>query len=321
MDATVVVAARDAQETLGRTLAALERQDFGGSFEVIVVLDRSSDASRAIAEASSLAPEVIDLPAEAGAGAGAARNFGVRSGTGTVLAFTDADCEPDPGWLAAGADALALSDLVQGPVEPDPSARRTPFDRTLALGGPNPFYETANLFVRRAVFESLGGFEDWVKVSGATRHGGRPMGEDTWFGWRARRAGARTGFAPSALVHHAVFPRSASAFVAESLRYGNIPALVRRIPELRDEALFMRLFLSRRAAAFDLAAAGLVLALLRRSSLPFVLALPYVILLRRDGLPWPRRTAVRVAAICALADCVSLGARAAGSVRAQTPVL
>ena len=61
------------------------------------------------------------------------------------------------------------------------------------------------------------------------------MAEDVWLGWRARRAGLATGFASAAVVHHAVFPRSAGEYVAERRRLRHFPALVRRIPELRDE--------------------------------------------------------------------------------------
>ncbi len=43
--ASVVIAARNAEGTLGATLAGLAAQDFDGDYEVIVVDDGSADAN------------------------------------------------------------------------------------------------------------------------------------------------------------------------------------------------------------------------------------------------------------------------------------
>src|SRR5947209_3763212 len=78
------------------------------------------------------------------------------------------------------------------------------------------------------------GFESWLRP-----RGGIELGEDVWFGWRARRADARITFCPEALVHHAVIPRGARGYIAERARLRFFPPLARRIPELR-EAFFYR---------------------------------------------------------------------------------
>src|SRR5206468_2861624 len=74
----------------------------------------------------------------------------------------DADCFPTPTWLARGLEGLAGADVVQGRVEPDPTTPRTPFDRSLIVDRDGGFYQTANLFVRREMFDAVGGFKDWV---------------------------------------------------------------------------------------------------------------------------------------------------------------
>src|ERR671921_768127 len=96
----------------------------------------------------------------------------------------------------------------------------------------------------------LGGFEDWL---GPVL--GKPLAEDVWFGWAARRAGARVAHAPHAVVEHAGLRRGLGEYLRDRLRVTFFPAIVARIPELRRELLVARPFLNRRTAAFDLAIA------------------------------------------------------------------
>ena len=307
--ASVIVPARNAAATLGATLAALAAQDTGAEFEVIVVDDGSTDATAAVVES---APLDVRLVREHGVGPGPARNAAVAVAGGEALAFTDADCVPTAGWLAAGLEALAGVDLVQGAVHADPGAEGGPFDRTVWVVGEAGLYECASLFCTRSLFDRLGGFEDWL---GARL--GKPLAEDAWFGWRARRSGARTRFSEAALVHHAVFHRDAPEFVAERARLVYFPAIARRMPELRSTAFFGRAFLSRRSAAFDVALAGAGASLGLRSRLPLVAALPWAWMVAAEARPWGRRAPL-VAAAGAAADLVGAGALAIGSARARS---
>jgi glycosyltransferase involved in cell wall biosynthesis len=309
---SVIVAARDAARTLPRTLAALADQVVAGGHEVVVVDDRSGDETAAIARAAGLGP-VITSP---GVGPAAARNAGARLASAPLLAFTDADCFPTPGWLAAGVAGLGRAELVQGAVGPDPAAQLGPFDRSLWVTGDRGVYQTANLFIGRALFEQLGGFESWLGPPS-----GKELGEDVLLGWSARRAGARAIFLPGAVVHHAVAARGAAGFVAERLRLRFFPPLVARIPELRREACWGRFFVTRRSAAFDLALAGVLLGLGRRRAGPLLCGLPYVALSVREARPWGRRVGLRVAIVGGLADAAGAAALGLGSVRSRTPLL
>src|SRR5439155_7342920 len=129
--------------------AGLAAQE-GAPDEVIVVDDCSRDATAAIAEAAGA--RVI---AGAGDGPGAARNAGAAAATGEVLAFLDADCAPQPQWLRAALTALERADLVQGRTTPPPGEPVGPFDRTLWVLAPWGLFETANLLVRRELFDRL----------------------------------------------------------------------------------------------------------------------------------------------------------------------
>jgi len=235
-----------------------------------------------------------------GRGPGAARNAAVAASRAPVLAFTDADCVPAPGWLRCGLAALrAGAGVVQGRVVP--AGPVGPWDRTLWVSSLSGLFETANLLTTRERFDAVGGFEPWL----APRRS-KELGEDVWLGWRLVRAGARPAFAPHAVVAHAVERRGPAGFVAERARARFFPALVRRVPELREAFLWRGAFLTRRSAAFDLALAGL--AVRRRA-----LALPYLLLLGRDGL---RRAPVHVAA-----DAVTAASLLAGSARSRRVVL
>ena len=278
---SVIVPARGAERTLPRTLAALEAQRGAPPFEVEVVED------------------------EAGEGPARARNRGAARTRAPLLAFTDADCFPEPDWLARGARASEEADLVQGAVLPERPPG--PFDRTVWVRRPHGLFESANLFVRRSLFERLNGFERWL-----VPQDGKELGEDVLFGWRARRIGARVTFAPDAVVRHAVFARGPRGYVAERSRLEEFPALAGRIPELRSTVLHRRWFLTRRSLAFDAAVAG---ALLGPPGL--VLAAPYALRVLKDA----RAEGTRVAAARAVADAATAGALARGSLRHRSLVL
>src|SRR3954471_1627329 len=134
---SVIVPARNAAATIGRALDALRRQCDAEPYEVIVIDNASSDRTGPIAEAAGARVILGD-----GSGPGSARNRGAAVARAGVLAFTDSDCFPTPGWVAAGAAAIETADLVQGRVEPDPATARGAFDRTLWVEGERGFYET-----------------------------------------------------------------------------------------------------------------------------------------------------------------------------------
>ena len=321
-DVSVIVPARNAAATIGAMLAALARQDFDGTYEVIVVDDASDDATPAVAESTSARVIRHDAPT----GPARARNTGAATAAGAVLAFTDADCEPAPGWLAAGVAALADADLVQGRVAPTPGVPVGSFDRTLRIDEASPrLWESANLLMRRELFDRLGGFTPFTPDA-ADRPGIRPsiseghFGEDVWLGWRAVREGARAVFAPDALVHHAVFPRGPRGFIAERWRLRYFPALVREVPELRRE-FYGWAFLSLRTAHFDLALAGLAACLFAGRRAALLACAPYLLSpgFRRSEL-W-RRSAWRENLARGAADAVTFGALVRGSVAARTIVI
>jgi glycosyltransferase involved in cell wall biosynthesis len=289
---SVIIPARDAAPTLGRALEALKAQDFDDPFEVIVVDDGSRDETATLVE--RFEPFATLIRTERSEGPGAARNRGVSAARAPVLAFTDADCFPTRRWLAHGMQAICRVELVQGRVEPDPDAPRTAFDRTLAVERDGGFYQTANLFTRRETFESVGGFSDWAlerpgrRRWSTDRRRGRamrtPIGEDTLFAWSARRCGARSAFAPDALVYHAVVPGGVRDAMADRWHWTrDMPGLARLVPELRESTFYRHWFFGEWTAQFDLAVLAVAAAGVSRRKLWLVLTVPYLDRVRREA--------------------------------------
>ncbi|MCW2998680.1 MAG: glycosyl transferase family 2 [Solirubrobacterales bacterium] len=308
MTVSVIVPARNAAQTLPATLAALAAQRFAEPYEVVVVDNGSSDATGTIAREAG-----VSVVAGPGHGPGPARMAGVAIARYDLLAFTDADCAPEPGWLAAGVAALRAGHvLVQGWTGPPDDAIIGPWDRTLRVGAAVGLFETANLFVAREPFEAVGGFGHGLEAPGHA-----PFGEDVLLGWELRRRGLPTAFEPAARVRHWVFPRSFRGHLAEIERRSLFPHLVRAVPELRDAMLWRRTFLHRRDATLTAAAAGLALAAVTRRPAPALAALPWARQLARDV----RDVGPRLAAGRTLCDVWSVTAAARGSLQARTLVL
>jgi GT2 family glycosyltransferase len=239
---SVVVATRGRPERLGRLLGSLRKQTLNGSsFEVVVVQDGEDPSSAAVLSAG-LAQWARDgfalraIALDVRRGPAAARNAGWRASRAPYVAFTDDDCVADPGWLAGVLEAMD-SDLVvvQGRTAPDPAeaAFAGLFSRTVRVDSLGPQYETCNIVYPRTLLESLGGFDE--------SFGSRPTAEDTDLAWRAIEAGARTRFAPSALVLHAVEPLGPARLLRVALRWGGAVRIFRAHPQLRT-MLYRSLF-------------------------------------------------------------------------------
>lgn len=166
-------------------LEALAAQTPGaGPFEILLV---DNDAG-APPPAPAL-PGNARILACAAPGSYAARNAGAAAAGGAWLVFTDADCRPDPGWLAAFRPEMEETPaaLLAGPVRMTASARPSAAAiHDLVRGIPQAAYvargyaATANLAVPAAVFRALGGFDaarfsggdaDFCRRAGAAGHG------------------------------------------------------------------------------------------------------------------------------------------------------
>ena len=244
---SVVVATYNGGARLARLLDALARQEVPGGAEAIIVDDASTDDSwsrlEQLAAASSMPVHPLRQPANRGPAA--ARNVGWQAARAPLVAFTDDDCVPQPGWLAALVDGLASADLVQGATVPAPDqlGRLGPFSQTIHVTAENGHYETCNMAYRRSVLEAVDGFDETFRL---------PFGEDMDLALRAKGAGFTATFRADATVQHDVEESSWRGYARRRGRRRDFPLLARRHAAARAE-LSMGVFSHPNAVAVALA--------------------------------------------------------------------
>ena len=108
--ASVVIPVHNAEAVLGQQLEALAGQVDAPEFEVVIVLNRCTDRSQAVAESFSDRLRLEVVAADAKASAGYARNIGAARSTAPHLLFCDADDQVGPRWVAAMVARLAAGD-------------------------------------------------------------------------------------------------------------------------------------------------------------------------------------------------------------------
>jgi GT2 family glycosyltransferase len=187
-------AARDA-------VAALESLRTAPGDQLILV-DNAGTATGALGD-GAVAARVEVIGATAERSPAYARNAGAaRAGRDWIL-FVDADCEPRPDLLDAYFAQPLADDVgaLVGEVLSAPGAEtlvgrygaaRGFLSQQAHLDHPyRPRAAAANLLVRRAAFEAVGGFYEGVRAA-----------EDTDFSWRLQQAGWRLELRAGAFVRH-----------------------------------------------------------------------------------------------------------------------
>lgn len=317
---SVVVATYNRAHLLRRLIDALERQGDGVAFETIVVDDASTDATRrTLDQLATTSPfPLVALHRVTNGGAAAARNAGWRVARGDLILFTDDDCAPQPGWVAALARAAEAADIVQGATVPDPAqvGNLGPFSHTIEVTREAGEYETCNMAYRRDVLEALGGFGEEF------RH---PYGEDTDLAWRAKAAGFRSAFAPDAVVHHDVRPSAFGPYLRDRRRREGMVLTLHNHPELRRR-LWAGAFLHQSHAATIATVAAGVAAVLRPTPAKLAAAAGSAAWYAwncRKTRPRPQRKREWLAVVPAafVADLYEVAVVARAAARYRTPVI
>jgi GT2 family glycosyltransferase len=222
--ASIIVPAYNARATIEYCLSALVQQKTACTYETIVV-DSSDDGTGDLIAARFPAVKLLRMPQRTLPGL--ARNIGSDMASGDILAFTDADCVPEPQWVEkmvqthAREDCIAVGGAVLNGLPYNPVAwggYLLEFNERLP-SFPRRFVDllpTCNVAFKRTVFECYGPFPAELWPS-----------EDHIFCWRLRCAGERLLFDPTIGVQHLFRPRF-SAFMQHQLRLGRASAAARQ---------------------------------------------------------------------------------------------
>ncbi len=199
---SVIVPVHNDAARLARCLHALESQTYPPDRYEVVVVDNGSDVpvTRSIGEFPHARFEREPKP-----GDNAARIAGLACARGEIVACTDADCLPEPGWIAGGVACFLHTPncgLVGGRIEVvvEDTGRRPSVAAILSAAThlkQERFVEQgrwaafANLFTSRQVIERVG----WINPALLT------CGENEWCR-RVDLAGYAVAYASGAVVRH-----------------------------------------------------------------------------------------------------------------------
>ncbi len=196
---SVVIPVYNDTERLLLCLAALEAQTYPRNRVEVIVVDNGSSVP--VAEALGQHAGCVVLLTEARPGGFYARNAGIERASGEILAFTDADCVPDPAWLtsivrAIGGGRVTAAGRID--VFPREGANPTASERFDMLWGfpqhlfvADGYGASANLAMPRAVFDEVGPLSTHLLSDG----------DQEWC-QRAGRLGVPMRYAAEAVVRH-----------------------------------------------------------------------------------------------------------------------
>ena len=222
---TVAVATCGRPDALVRCLEAIGTQT--RSPDQLVVIDQGPAAlARDVIGRSGL---TIDYVQQERLGLSASRNLALARTRGSILAVTDDDCFPDPGWLAAIVRAFELHPrpaAVTGPILSPPGdppegmcafSLRLSADERVFTGRVIPWHvgTGANFAAEVDWLQRLGGWDERLGV-------GTPglAAEDCDVIDRLLVAGGSIRYEPTATVHHDWQPRERRGATRWSYGYG-----------------------------------------------------------------------------------------------------
>jgi glycosyltransferase involved in cell wall biosynthesis len=208
-EVSVVICTFNRSAQLGRALDALLAQTGGVDYEVVLVDNNSTDATRAVVAERLSRSHRLRYFFEARQGIPYARNTGLRATRAPIVAYTDDDVMVGPEWVATVKrlfDENPDIDMLGGRVRPiwpadvpswvtpqqlGPFALGERGDAPIVVSADNaaPCLVGANFAFRRSVFERVGAFDPAY-----------PRSQDREIQLRLWEAGGRGLYAPELVI-------------------------------------------------------------------------------------------------------------------------
>ncbi|HZO70762.1 MAG TPA: mycofactocin biosynthesis glycosyltransferase MftF [Ktedonobacteraceae bacterium] len=208
---SIIIPTYNRARELERCLRSLFELDYPtGNLEILVVDDGSTDTTQSIVQPMILEAKALGIGMrivrhEKQQGVAVSRNTGAQAAQHALMAYLDSDCVASPTWLTELVPAFkdariaAVGGMIRAYERGSMLGRYEDTRSSLFMGkraqqvcleGPLTYLPTANLLIRRATWQQLGGFAPLT------------FGEDVDFCRRLLATGARILYLPQGTVYH-----------------------------------------------------------------------------------------------------------------------
>lgn len=197
---SVIIPIHNGEKDIPELLECLEAQTYPKNLTEYLLVDNNSTDNTANLLKAAHFPQLSQTEIQSSY---AARNTGIRAATGEIIAFTDADCRPETNWLvslikpfvnprigivAGEIIAFAGTTLLEKYAE-----KKEILSQKHTLTNPYcPYGQTANLAIRRQIFQEIGLFRPYLTTGGDADICWRILKQTNW----------ELEFAPQAIVQH-----------------------------------------------------------------------------------------------------------------------
>ena len=168
---SVIVPTFNRVQLLPRCVSSVCRQTFS-DFEIVIVDDGSTDATRAMVERLGKADPRIRYAYQENRGAGDARNLGASLAEGRFLTFLDSDDEVGPEWLVrfhrafrGSETAVVCCGITYVDATGTAIRQRVPTAVGTELGILQGLFRSGTFALRSEVFKELGGYAPCLQAN------------------------------------------------------------------------------------------------------------------------------------------------------------
>jgi glycosyltransferase involved in cell wall biosynthesis len=200
MDASVIIPCFNVAKTISLQLDALKEQDYGGTWEIIIADNGSTDETLKIVEKyKEKLPILTVVSANERRGRPHALNVAAKIAKGDILLFCDGDDMADKAWVSSMAKAIQKYKFVAGSLK-EGTFQNQKFSKSRQITQQNglqkyyypPFLDHAgggNLGIQRELHNFVGGFDETMLRLA-----------DTDYCWRLQLSGVQLYYEPSSVM-------------------------------------------------------------------------------------------------------------------------